>query len=92
MSAWVAFDSEDNIRDMCSSLLAVLGTCATFSTAAPLRHWRELKKVGHVAVELKQKIMAGWQWCEHKMVLIRAISAPFSSQILLRNLDKLLPF
>ena len=29
--------------------LAVLGTCATFS------HWRELKKVAHVAVAIKQK-------------------------------------
>ena len=56
---------------------------------APPRHWRELRKVANVAVALKQKIMARWQWRENKMVLIRAISAPFSNQILNRNLDKL---
>ena len=59
---------------------------------APPRHWRELRKVANVAVALKQKIMARWQWRENKMVLIRAISAPFSNQIFHINLDKLLFF
>ena len=59
---------------------------------APPRHWRELRKVATVAVALKQKIMARWQWRENKMVLIRAISAPFSNQIFHINLDKLLFF
>ena len=31
---------------------AVLGTCATFSATVLPRHWRELKKVAHVAVAL----------------------------------------
>ena len=44
---------------------------------APPRHWRELKKVAYVAVALKQKIIAWWQWRENKMALIRAISVPF---------------
>ena len=59
---------------------------------APPRHWRELRKVANVAVALKQKIMARWQWRENKMVLIRAISAPFSNQIFHINLDKVLFF
>ena len=61
--------------------ISVLGTCTTFSATAPPRHWRELKKVAHVAVALKQKIMAQWQWHENKMALICAISVPFSNQI-----------
>ena len=69
---------------------------ATFSPTAPLlsppRHWRELKKVAHVAVALKQKLMAWWQWRRNKMGLIRAISVPFSNQNLHRNGDKLLLF
>ena len=43
---------------------------------APPRHWRELKKVANVAVALKQKIIARWQWRENKMALIRAIFEP----------------
>ena len=34
----------------------MLGTCATFSAAARPRHWRELKKVAHVAVALKRQV------------------------------------
>ena len=70
------------------SIEPVLGTCTTFSATA----WRELKKVAHVAVALKQKIMAWWQWHEDKMALICAIYAPYSNQILHGNLDKLLLF
>ena len=61
---------------------------ALASLLAPPRHWRELKKEAHVAVVLKQKIMARWQWPENKMALIRAIF----EQIFFRNLDKLLFF
>ena len=41
----------------------MLGTCANFSATTPLAQTEE---VAHVAVALKQKIMALWQWRENK--------------------------
>ena len=43
----------------------MLGTCATFSATAPLAG-----TLAHVMVELKQKIMAWWQWRKNRMALI----------------------
>ena len=61
---------------------------------APPRNRRKLKKVAHVAVALKQKIMVrcGGSGAKIKWRLFAPFHGLFSSQILHRNVDKFLFF
>ena len=70
----------DNAKEQCWALAPLL---------APPRHWRELNKVAHVAVAQKLKKNGAVAVARRKMVLIHAISASFSNQILHKNLNKM---